>query len=198
MAEASRKSALDGHAAPGIHGRITHDEPGVRLRELRPTGIAQVHGCESDAERERMSGALGLDPVPASGRASATQGVLALWNGPGSWLAVSHTHDAMSLSALLREALDGTSATVADLSHARTVIEVRGPRVRDLIAKGCPMDVDAMRPGDTAATLLGPFTVQLHCRDDDTFDVYAMRSFGLAVWEMLNEESRELGCVVES
>ncbi|MDX1434660.1 MAG: sarcosine oxidase subunit gamma family protein, partial [Gammaproteobacteria bacterium] len=169
----------------------------VTIRERRPAGIAQVHGSDGDAERDRMVNVLGLDPKEAPARASATEALLALWNGPGSWLAVSDEHDAASLVALLSEAFDGSSATVTDLSHARTVIELRGPQVRDLLAKGCPMDVDAMTKGDTAATLLGPFTVQIHCREDDVFDVYAMRSFGLAAWEMLIDESRELGGVVE-
>lgn len=182
---------------PGAHGSTTGDAPGVILRERRLGAIAQVHGCDGEGEHARVVEVLGLDPPPSPEESSACDGMLALWNGPGSWLAVSETHDAASLCALLRESLDGTSATVTDLSHARTVVELRGRRVRDLLAKGCPMDVDAMTPGDSAATLLGPFTVQLHCRDDETFDIYATRSFGLALWKMLLEESAEFGYQIE-
>lgn len=191
MSEARRTappatSALSGVARSGRHGANAGAEPGVRLAEVCPAAVLQVHGA--GAATAPVAGTV----PPAPGRASRGATADFLWNGPGDWLAVSASQGPADLRAGLEADL-GADATVTDLGHARTVVRVAGPAARDLLAKGCPLDVDRMQADDSAATLLGPFAVHIDCRGDAGFDVYGPRSFGLALWEWLCDEAEEFG-----
>ena len=72
-------------------------------------------------------------------------------------------------------------------------MRVSGPAATDLLAKLCPIDVEAMRTGDSAATLAGPFNVQVVKTGDEELRLYVFRSLGLAMWEMLQDEAAEFG-----
>ena len=118
------------------------------------------------------------------------------WNGPGQWLAESDEQPPGELIANLENALRAHGASTTDLSHARTVVQVTGPAATDLLAKLCPIDVEAMRTGDSAVTLAGPFNVQVVKSGEEEFRLYVFRSFGLAMWEMLQNEAAEFGAEI--
>ena len=154
----------------------------------------QLNGAP--AEDELSKHLKPLKPAPASLKATAKGSMTLLWNGPGMWLVTSPEQAAADLRAEIEEALDGTDATLTDLSQARTVATVEGPRAKDLVAKACPLDIDAMQAGDTSPSVLGHFNVQVHCVSEECFDLYVFRSFGLALWEWLIEEALEFGCEI--
>ncbi len=198
MVDVPRRSALQGHVRPARLAVPDGAEPGVTLYEKRPSALAQIQGAPPESELAGRMAELGFDGEMRPRRAYSADSMAWLWNGPGRWLSVSRDHRPDELLRLLRHALEGSDATVTDLSHARTALTVTGSACRDLLAKGCPVDVDAMTPGDCAATLLGPFDVLVHCRDQRVFDVYVFRSFGLAMWEWLRDEALEFGCRIET
>ena len=113
------------------------------------------------------------------------------WNGPGQWLAVSTERTPGELVEHIETALRSHGASTTDLSHARTVVQVSGPAATDLLAKLCPIDVEAMQTGDSAVTLAGPLNAQVVKTGDKEFRLYVFRSFGLAMWEMLKDEAAE-------
>ena len=73
------------------------------------------------------------------------------------------------------------------------MLRVSGAAAEDLLAKLCPIDVEAMRAGDVAMTLAGPFQVQVVRSGEAEFRLYVFRSFGLAMWELLLDEAAEFG-----
>lgn len=183
MAEDRRSSALDRHYQPGTFGASGPGAPGITLDERRDLAMAQVNGAPE-----------GNGPAPLG--SSRDGDAILLWTGPGQWFAVSESLDAGALVAALEERLSSSDATVSDLSHARTVVRVGGPAWRDLLAKGCPADIDALAPGDCVASLLSHFTVIIHCVADDAADVYVFRSFGASLWEWLRGGAEEFGYTV--
>ena len=191
---ARRRSALDGHVVPGRHGASEPAEPGVVLAERPPAALVQVNGV---ADPEALAGLLAR--LCAEGAARPRRGVSGeggelLWTGAEQWWLVFRGH-AMSAGEV-RELLDAPDATTLDLGHARTCIRVSGPMARELLAKGCPLDVDGLDAGDCASTRLGPYNVVLYCRPGGDFDLHVFRSFGLALWEWLLDEAAEFGCEV--
>ena len=191
MSEPPRRSALEGHYQPGRFGVRSEDGPGVVLAECRPRSIAQVNGApESDALAEAL-GATASEVSP--NRAFHAGAVRYAWNGPGQWLVESAEQRPAELIEGIETALRPHGASATDLSHARTVVQVSGAAAADLLAKLCPIDVETMRDGDSAATLAGPFNVQIVKIGDEEFRLYVFRSFGLAMWEMLLDEAAEFG-----
>ena len=191
------RSALHGHLAVRHHGAHA-DSPGISLREILPRAMAQVHGAASaDDLRERL-GAFNLIADPAPLRCVRGEGLRLLWTGPGQYLVVSQRHRDRELALSLSTALDGSGGVAVDVSHARSVLRVEGSASRELLAKGCPLDVDSMAPGDCAATLIGHFSVLLHRDDGDAFEIYVTRSFARSFLDWLLRSGAEFGVAVEA
>lgn len=178
MADSNRRSALERHYQPGRYG--VSGAEGVTLAERRGLTIAQVNGAPEEE-----------GPAPLTAR--TTDGLVSLWTGPGQWLVVSERATPQELVAQLEERLSSSGAAITDLSHARTVVRIAGDAWRDLLAKGCPADVDAMKRGDCIASLSSHFSVVIHCVADDTADVYVFRSFGASLWDWLRGGAEEFG-----
>ena len=191
MNEPPRRSALEGHCQPGRFGVRSEGAPGVVLAECRPRSIAQVNGAPEAGALAEALGATASDVSP--NRAFHAGAATYAWNGPGQWLAESAEQQPGELIERIEAALRPHGASTTNLSHARTVVQVSGAAATDLLAKLCPIDVETLRTGDSAATLAGPFNVQIVKTGDDEFRLYVFRSFGLAMWEMLLDEAAEFG-----
>ena len=191
MSEPPRRSALEGHYQPGRFGVRPEDGPGVVLAECRPRSIAQVNGAPDSGALAEALGATASEVSP--NRAFHAGAARYAWNGPGQWLVESAEQRPGELIERIDTALRPQGASTTDLSHARTVVRVSGAAATDLLAKLCPIDVEAMRACDSAATLAGPFNVQIVKTGDEEFRLYVFRSFGLAMWEMLLDEAAEFG-----
>lgn len=193
MAEIVERTALSEHPKSRLRTAGTGGLPGAVLEEQRPAAIAQINGAPQEPRLASALGFLALDSMIESRRACTGKGGTLLWNGPGQWLAVSPSAPARGFIMDLRGALEPSGATVTDLSHARSVIRIAGPKARDVMLKGCPLDLQSFRVNDCASSLLGHLNVQIHCLGDQTFDLYVCRSFGLAMWEWLVDAALEYG-----
>ena len=191
MTEPVRRSALEGHYRTGRFGTHPEDDPGVVLAECRPRSMVQLNGAPEPGVLAGALGAAAADVV--SNRRFEAGAASFAWNGPGQWLVESEERQPRELIEHVDGALSAHGASTTDLSHARTVVQVSGPAASDLLAKLCPIDIEAMHGGDSAVTLAGPFNVQVVKTGDTEFRLYVFRSFGLAMWEMLRDEAAEFG-----
>ena len=126
-------------------------------------------------------------------------GLLALWLGPDEWLVVTPPDVQARLADSLEAALQGVHASVTDVTGGQTVITLSGPSARDVLAKGCPLDLhpSVFGPGDCAQTLLAKANVTMRCVDDSpSFELIVRRSFAeyAALW--LHDAALEYGCAV--
>ena len=191
MNEPSRRSALESHYRIGRFGAWPEEGPGIVLAQCRPRALVQINGAPDAAVLGESLGGAGAGAAP--NRSFRVGEVTYMWNGPGRWLAESDLHRPRELVERIEAALAAHGASGTDLSHARTVLRVSGAAAQDLLAKLCPIDVEAMRAGDSAMTLAGPFQVQVVKSGDEEFRLYVFRSFGLATWELLLDEAAEFG-----
>lgn len=193
MAEVVERTALSDHPKSRLRTAGTGGLPGAVLEEQRPAAIVQINGAPTEFRLASALGFLALESTIEPRRACTGRGGTLLWNGPGQWLAVSPSTSASRFIGDLRDALEPSGATVTDLSHARSVIRIAGPKARDVILKGCPLDLESFVANDCASSLLGHLNVQIHCLGDQSFDLYVFRSFGLALWEWLVDAALEYG-----
>ncbi len=113
-----------------------------------------------------------------------------IWLGPDEWLVISDLAVPATQEADLRAVVAAFGGAAVDVSGQRVTLTLRGPRVRDILAKGCPMDLHprVFRPGCSAQTTLGLAGVVLLAREtfDKTieFTVLVRQSFAnyLADW----------------
>ena len=112
---------------------------------------------------------LGFPIAPNTVTGDMARGVL--WLGPDEWLVVGLPGTTADAVAELERALAGTHHAVVDVSENRAVIELRGPDRHELLASGCPLDLDARGgwvPGACAQTLFARAQVVLQELDGAT------------------------------
>jgi sarcosine oxidase subunit gamma len=177
---------------------------GVRLGERPGLGKINLRG---DPHGRGFMAAVGRvldlllpnEPCTSAGR----DRIGALWLGPDEWLVTCPAGDLPDLLAALREALAGVHAAITDVSDGRVAFRLAGPSARDVLAKGCPLDLHlrAFPPGRCAQTLLAKASVLIHLVDDaaqgPVFDVHVARSFAQYLWAWLEDAGREYGVLIE-
>jgi sarcosine oxidase subunit gamma len=100
--------------------------------------------------------------------------------------------------------LPDVHGAVTDLTDGRAAFRVAGPSARDVLAKGCPLDLHARAfpPGRCAQSLLAKASVLIHLALDDpqagpSFDLYVARSFSHYLFSWLEDAGMEYGVQVE-
>jgi sarcosine oxidase subunit gamma len=85
---------------------------------------------------------------------------------------------------------------VSDQSDGRTVIRISGPRTRDTLAKGLPIDLDlrAFPENGAATSVISLMGVQLWQVDDTpAYDIAIFRSLSGSFWRWLTASAAEFG-----
>jgi sarcosine oxidase subunit gamma len=185
-----RESPLVARIQAGLPVRL--DAGGVRLQERAFLGHVNLRCDPQDAV---LTAALervlecSLPRTPNTFHAASPASKV-LWLGPDEWLLITPEgrEDAMA-RALRRAAADGF-ASVIELGSGQTVIELRGERAREVIAKGCPLDLHprVFGPGRCAQSRLARTLVTIAQADaSPTFELIVRRSFADYLWQWLHD-----------
>jgi len=184
-----RRSPLSGFHTGSPETVQLAEVPFLTMVNLRvdPEGPAAV----------RVASVLGAGPPTEPNTVVAAGEYAVLWLGPDEWLVVGPDCGVAGASALvssLREALDGERGSAVDVSANRTTVEVNGPRARDVLENGCPLDLHprVFHPGRCAQTVLARTQVVLwQTGPQPSYRLLARGSFAdyLAAW--LTDAARE-------
>jgi sarcosine oxidase subunit gamma len=183
--------AVSAFRAPVRHGR----RAGVIAREISDRGLA------TDVARRGAAGAVLAQlkqdyrvEVRAGACHAAIGGVTVIGTGPFSWLitreGAAHAL-AEELGARLREL-----AAVTDQTDGYAVVEVRGPRVYDALAKGVTIDLhpSAFGTGDAAVTSIAHMGSIIWQPDPaPVFCIAVFRSMADSLLHWLEASSLEFG-----
>ncbi|MER6158277.1 sarcosine oxidase subunit gamma family protein [Streptomyces sp. NPDC001868] len=159
---------------------------GVALIEWPFLTMVNLRVDPASEGADRVEKALGV-PLPQRCGHTTTSGPhTVVWLGPDEWLVVSRAEGA-TVGAELREAVAGAPGSVVDVSANRTTLELSGPAARQVLEKGCPLDLHprAFGPGQAVSTTVGPVAVLLWQVDDTpTYRLFPRSSFAdyLARW----------------
>ncbi|GAA3130192.1 sarcosine oxidase subunit gamma [Streptomyces rectiviolaceus] len=138
---------------------------GARAVELTERPFLTMVNLRVDPASEaadRIGKTLGA-PLPRQcGHTTESDAHTALWLGPDEWLVLSRAEGA-AVSAELRQALHEDPGSVVDVSANRTTLELTGPAARQVLEKGCPLDLHprSFGPGQAVSTTVGPIPVLL-------------------------------------
>lgn len=189
------RPALAGIAIPGRYGAET-TSPGVMLRERTGLGIAAVMARRGKAEalRAAAEAAYGIAP-PDAPRHVAGSEIAFIGTGPEQWLAVSSALGDGRLAVDLAARLTGL-ASISDQGDGRAVIRIAGPKARETLAKGLPIDLHAavFTPGSAATSVISLMGVTLWQVDaTPTYDLMVFRSLAGSFWAWLTHSAGEFG-----
>ncbi len=137
------------------------------------------------------------EPATASlcpGRRYSREGVQILPMAPDQFFIESETMP--SKECLGR--LFGAQATVIDQTGSRASVQLSGPNVLDVLAKGVMIDCDplAFPAGSGRVTLLGPLSVQISVDAEGVFELSCMRSMAGDMWHWIETAAGQYGIAV--
>ncbi len=199
-----RQGALD-HRRLEVRAVEDPGDAGVVLCERRLVGKVNLRGKPTKRFRAAVKRALGFEP-PVAANSTAGEGQrLALWLGPDEWLVVTPTGAEGETTEALRRALAGRHAAVTavtavtDVSEGRAVIALSGANARDVLMKGCPLDLHprAFKPGQCAQSTFAKALVIIHQTSAaPAYHIYVERSFADYLWMWLEDAAAEYGLAI--
>jgi len=160
----------------------------LSLGEVRNFTLTQVAGFAKDFEPglAEIAGAL----PQTNDQAVESQGRTIFRTGPLTFWFIGPEND--DLAARLAGPVN-RGAIITPLTSSRTRISIEGRAARDVLRKGLPIDLheSVFTPGKFAQTGVHHTPVLLHCTAGNRFELYAMRTFALNVWEWLEDAALE-------
>jgi sarcosine oxidase, subunit gamma len=161
---ALRNSPL-AHLAERMRAATVTGARGVALTERPFLTMANLRVDPASDAAARVGKALGA-PLPRQcGHTAASGPHTVLWLGPDEWLVLfeADVADEPDVTAALREALGADPGSAVDVSANRTTLELSGPAARQVLEKGCPLDLHprAFGPGRAVSTTVGPVATLL-------------------------------------
>ncbi|WP_427136577.1 sarcosine oxidase subunit gamma [Pseudarthrobacter sp. S9] len=168
----------------------------VKLSEVQ---FLTMVGVRVDPDTEagmRISSVTGGLP-PRSGDVRGTGDTAVLWMGPEEFLVVAPTeaHESLggNLIQALRSALGDGEGQVVDLSANRTTFELKGPRARAALEKGCSLDLHprVLKTGTALSTEIGNIPAILWKTGDESYRIFPRASFAYFLGRWLLDAMRE-------
>ena len=143
----------------------------VEIRLVAPRAKIRLQGWDSPLSippAPESFGAIAGTSWPSATGVSAGAATRVLCVGPADWLVVSDEGEPGSLLEKVQAAIGGSSLRVADVSQAFAILAISGNRARDLLAKGCGLDLHprAFGPGACARTRLANVAAIVDCLVD--------------------------------
>ncbi|MFC9554628.1 sarcosine oxidase subunit gamma [Rhodococcus sp. NPDC056960] len=120
-----------------------------------------------------------------------------IWLGPQEFLVTTRSQSPEELEDALRTAVTPHGGAAIDVSAQRTTVRLRGAHARDVLAKGCSLDLHphVFGPGAAVQTMLGLAGVVLIALDDTGTDyrILVRASFARYLAEWLIDAAEEFG-----
>jgi len=126
---------------------------------------------------------------------------IAIWLRRDEWLLIHQDETGGETVEPLRAQFENRHATVVDVSSAQTLIYLYGTHSREVLARGCPLDLHprSFKPGDSAQTHFEhiPITLWLDTSTPDPeskpwINVVVRRSFADFLWRRFEDSAKSL------
>jgi len=124
----------------------------------------------------------------------ANQKTRILWSAPRTWLIISNKENIINI---IKKNCDSTNFAITDVSHSRAVIQIKGLNAREVLKKGCPININEFRKNTCVGTIFNGITILVDCVEDnpDTFNLFSLRSFGESFYHHITDSALEYGYV---
>lgn len=162
---------------------------GAEARRASDDAQLLLHGDPRD--QEALSALAGFKLPKTLLTAAGDNGWSALHLSPDEWLLIGPEAERTDMTA--RFEASPVALSLVDISHRSVAIDLSGPRAADLLAGGCPLDLDAIPDGGCTRTLFGKATVLLWRRGDD-WRIAQARSYDTYVVDLLRAVAEDLAC----
>ena len=130
--------------------------------------------------------------LPSTLKSSSNSDTRILWLGPENWLVFSSKKNLMELE---KSQFDEKDFAITDISHSRSIIQLEGNLVNEVLKKGCPLDINSFKEGDCANSVYNGITITIDFISDNPkkVRVLGLRSFGESLHHSITDACLEFG-----
>lgn len=164
------------------------NESGILISEHSKLGQVNLRGTATDSFfTTTVKDILDVE-IPTEPNTVASGGkYIVLWLGENEWLVITPEDQQTNLIKQLGNKLNGMSASITDLSSGQIILRMTGPSVRNVLSKGCTLDLHprSFGVGECAQTLIAEVGVTMRQIDDTpSFELIVRRSLAeyLCAW----------------
>ena len=168
----------------------------LRVRWSRQHAIVNLRANPQDsALMHDLSQAVGLGLPHHPSQCPTGQDRRVVWAGPDDWFVLGAAGTQDSLMQTLRQAAGPRHCAVTDVSSGYAVLGLSGAVVREVLAQGCPLDLDprVFGEGHSAGTHFFKASVWLWRTGAHEFELLVRSSFAAYVETLLERCTVECG-----
>ena len=129
-----------------------------------------------------------------SSKVSCNSKTRILWTAPNTWLVMSKKED---ITKIINERCNNENFAITDISHSRAGIQVSGTEAREVLKKGCPINLNEFKKNNCAGSVFHGINIVVDCLDDEKqiFNLFTLRSFGESLYHHITDASLEFGYI---
>ena len=184
-------SSLNNVHLKGLYGDYENKDENnlIKIKEIKNINLFQVVKYKSS--KENISN-FKIDSLsfPENLKTSSNASTRIIWMGPDNWYVFS-TKDITNDLKNFNE----SHFAITDLSHSRSIIELEGEMIYEVLKKGSPLDVGKLKAGDCANTVFNGITITLDflSNDPNILRIFGLRSFGESLHHSITDACLEFG-----
>ena len=150
--------------------------------------IAQYKNSNFDSSKIKLDGL----SLPSSLNSTSNSNTRILWFGPNCWLVFSSNLDLIEKE---KNQFNDTDFAITDISHSRTIIELEGSLVTEVLKKGCPLDVNSLEENNCVNSVYNGITITIDIISDNPkrVRISGLRSFGESLHHSITDACLEFG-----
>jgi sarcosine oxidase subunit gamma len=136
----------------------------------------------------------GLEFSLQSPKVSSNKETRILWSAPSTWLVISRKENIVEI---IKEKCNSDNFAITDISHSRTIIQIKGLQAKDILKKGCPLNFNEFENNNCAGTVFHGINIVVDFvgNNPDTFNLLTLRSFGESFYHHITDAALEFGYI---
>jgi sarcosine oxidase subunit gamma len=182
-----KKGLFGNHHKKEVHDLLNISE----VKELTIIQVVQYKRSKVQLSNIQIDG---LEFSLQNSKVSSNKETRILWSAPNTWLVISRKENIIEI---INEKCNSENFAITDISHSRAVIQIKGPGTKEVLKKGCPLNLHEFEKNNCAGTVFHGITIVVDFIDNnpDTFNLLTLRSFGESFYHHITDAALESGYV---
>jgi len=166
----------------------------LKISEVKDLTNVQIAQYKRSKVQLRSIQIDGLEFSLQSPKVSSNKETRILWSAPSTWLVISRKENIVEI---IKEKCNSDNFAITDISHSRTIIQIKGLQAKDILKKGCPLNFNEFENNNCAGTVFHGINIVVDFvgSNPDTFNLLTLRSFGESFYHHITDAALEFGYV---
>ena len=166
----------------------------LKISEVKDLTVVQIVQYKRSKVQLSSIQIDGLEFSLQSPKVSSNKETRILWSAPSTWLVISRKENIVEI---IKEKCNSDNFAITDISHSRTIIQIKGLQAKDILKKGCPLNFNEFENNNCAGTVFHGINIVVDFvgKNPDTFNLLTLRSFGESFYHHITDAALEFGYI---